>query len=431
MEFFKERIILFSFIAQIRFKMEADKTVVVIGGGAAGFFAAITCAEANPNLKVIILEKSGKLLSKVRVSGGERCNVTHACFDPTELVKNYPRGGRELLGPFHVFSPKDTIEWFESRGVKLKVEDDGRMFPTTDDSSTIVNCLISTADNASIEIKMNSQVHSIHRTENNLFELGLADDQKITCAALIIASGGSAYLKGFDWLKGTGHAIIEPVPSLFTFNIPANSITNLMGISVDAAQIKIKGTKFINEGPLLITHWGMSGPAVLKLSSGAARKLSEMNYQFSIQVKWLIQFSEEDMRSSLNKLRKDLAKKKVSSSNPFHLPKRLWEYLLDKSLTKAEKEWAQLNNDELRKLNSVLIADEYSINGKTTFKEEFVTCGGIALKEVDFKTMQSKVMPGLYFAGEVLDIDALTGGFNFQAAWTTGYIAGKSASQNI
>ena len=411
--------------------MEADKTVVVIGGGAAGFFAAITCAEANPNLNVIILEKSGKLLSKVRVSGGGRCNVTHACFEPAELVKNYPRGSRELLGPFHVFAPKDTIEWFESRAVKLKVEDDRRMFPATDDSSTIVNCLMAAAEKTFVKIKMNSPVHSMRKLANNLFELALSDDQTMRCAALIIASGGSANFKGFDWLKGTGHSIINPVPSLFTFNIPDNPVTQLMGISVDAAQVKINNTKFISEGPLLITHWGMSGPAILKLSSQAARKLAELDYQFTIQVKWLMQFSEEEMRNTFNKLRKDLAKKKLSSSNPFHLPRRLWEFLLNKSLQDAEKEWAQLNNDELRKLSCVLIADEYSVKGKTTFKEEFVTCGGIALKEVDFKTMQSRLTPGLYFAGEVLDIDALTGGFNFQAAWTTGYIAGKSASKNI
>ncbi|TAH41481.1 MAG: NAD(P)/FAD-dependent oxidoreductase [Bacteroidetes bacterium] len=406
--------------------MERVKTVIVIGGGAAGFFAAIACAEANPNLKVIILEKSSKLLAKVRVSGGGRCNVTHACFDPSDLVRNYPRGGRELLGPFHVFSPENTIEWFASRGVKLKIEADGRMFPTTDDSTTIVNCLMNAAQNALVNIRMNSPVHSIHKREDNLFELGLSDEEKMLCDAVIVASGGSPSLKGFDCLKGTGHTIIEPVPSLFTFNMPHNPITQLMGISVDPVQVKIIGTKFINEGPLLITHWGMSGPAILKLSSFAAPKLAELNYNFSILIKWLPQFTEDSMRSKLNELRKELAKKKVSTSNPFLLPKRLWEHLLNVSVTDVEKEWAQLNNEELRKLISVLIADEYNVQGKTTFKEEFVTCGGVSLKEVDFKTMQSKKAQGLFFAGEILDIDAVTGGFNFQSAWTTGFIAGKS-----
>ena len=411
--------------------MQKEKTVVVIGGGAAGFFSAITCANANPNLNVILLEKSGKLLSKVRVSGGGRCNVTHACFDPVELVKFYPRGSRELLGPFHQFSPKETVEWFLSKGISLKTEEDGRMFPASDQSATIINCLLHESDIAGVRIWLNAGVQTLARKGSNQFELLLQDERKLLADAVIIATGGFPTLKGFDWLSGTGHKIIEPVPSLFTFNLPDNPITQLMGISVESARVKIAGTKFNTEGPLLITHWGMSGPAILKLSSLAARKLAESRYEFSIFINWLKEYNEEEMRLRLQQLRTDIPRKKISTSNPFQLPKRLWEHLVLKVIRDTEQEWAQLTNDSIRKLCSVLIADEYFVRGKTTFKEEFVTCGGISLKEVDFKTMESKLIPGLYFAGEVLDIDAVTGGFNFQAAWTTGYIAGKSCAFSV
>ncbi|MBP6335694.1 MAG: NAD(P)/FAD-dependent oxidoreductase [Bacteroidia bacterium] len=408
--------------------MPKKGTVVVIGGGAAGFFAAVTSARSNPDLEVIILEKSGKLLSKVRVSGGGRCNVTHSCFDPIELSKFYPRGSRELLGPFHIFSPTDTITWFKDRGVELKTEADGRMFPITDQSSTIVDCLMNEAEKLGVAITMNSTVVSIQKLEDGRIKIQMNDEKEIIANKLIIASGGSPTLKGFNCLSGSGHTIIEPVPSLFTFNMPDNPITSLMGVSVESVEVKIAGTKFISEGPLLITHWGMSGPAILKLSSIAARKLSDCEYQFSIFVNWLNQFNEEDIRIRLQDLRTELAKKKLLTSNPFQLPKRLWEHLVTKVIKEPEQEWAQVNNDSIRKLSKVLVADEYPVNGKTTFKEEFVTCGGVRLKEIDFKTMQSKLIPGLYFAGEILDIDAITGGFNFQAAWTTGFIAGKSAA---
>lgn len=410
------------------FPGEVTKRVVIIGGGAAGFFAAITCATENPDIEVIILEKSAKLLSKVRVSGGGRCNVTHACFDLKELTSYYPRGGMELLGPFHVFSPKDTIEWFQAQRVVLKTEKDGRMFPVSDQSSTIVDSLMNASENAGVKIKLNSAVNSIRILDERQFEIELIDKSIIPANSIIVASGGSPGLKGFDWLSNMKHKIIEPVPSLFTFNIPGDSVTQLMGVSVDWVKVKILTTKFTSLGPMLITHWGMSGPAILKLSSVAARALSQLNYNFKIQIAWLKDVQEDELRNTLQKFRKDLARKKVSASNPFQLPKRLWEYLIHKVLTDLEKEWAQMTNDELRKLNSTLIADEYQVESKTTFKEEFVTCGGISLKEVDFKTMQSKLVPGLYFAGEVLDIDAVTGGFNFQAAWTTGYIAGRSAA---
>ncbi len=411
--------------------MKKEGNVIVIGGGAAGFFAAITCALTNPALQVLILEKSGKLLSKVRVSGGGRCNVSHACFDVAELVKYYPRGGRELLGPFHAFSPHDTVSWFSERGVAIKTEADGRMFPVSDQSSSIVECLMNEAEKAGVGIRLNSGVQSIQGVGHDSFELTLQDETKLLANAVIVASGGSASLKSFNWLGELGHTIIPPVPSLFTFNIPKNSITELMGVAVESAQVKIVGTKFITEGPLLITHWGMSGPSILKLSSLAARKLEEFQYNFSIHINWLQQFGEEELRNTLQNYRTTLARKKISASNPFRLPKRLWEYLLSKALPASEKEWAQLSNDELRKIMASLIADEYVVNGKTTFKEEFVTCGGISLKEIDFKTMQSKLQPGLYFAGEVLDIDAVTGGFNFQAAWTTGYLAGSSVAQSL
>lgn len=411
--------------------MDVNKTVIVIGGGAAGFFSAITCANAHPGLKVIILEKSGKLLSKVRVSGGGRCNVTHACFEPAELIRNYPRGGRELLGAFHRFSTKETVQWFYSQGVELKTEGDGRMFPITDDSSTIVNCLMHAAESAGVNVRLNSSVLSIRKNINHQFELTLQNDQQVMADAVIIAGGGSPTMKGFDWIASLGHSIIPPVPSLFTFNIPGNAITELMGISMESVRVKITGTKLSNEGPLLITHWGMSGPAILKLSSIAARKLEEMKYEFSIHLSWLMDFSEDEMRIALQKFRLELAKKKIIGSNPFHLPKRLWEFLLSKCIENTDQEWAQLSNDSIGKLARILSADEYSVKGKTTFKEEFVTCGGVSLKEIDFKTMQSKIIPGLYFAGEVLDIDAVTGGFNFQAAWTTGFIAGKSSAESF
>ncbi|HNS13506.1 MAG TPA: NAD(P)/FAD-dependent oxidoreductase [Bacteroidia bacterium] len=412
-------------------EVKQGKTVVVIGGGAAGFFSAITCAGMNPHLKVILLEKTSKVLSKVRISGGGRCNVTHACYEPRELVNYYPRGGRELLGPFHTFSPKETIDWFSSRGVELKVEADGRIFPVANDSSVVVSCLINEAYETGVDVRLNSSVGTLKKRSADQFDIVLHDGNNLIADRVILTPGGFPTLKSFEWFADLGHTIIPPVPSLFTFNMPDNPITELMGVSVENARVKIQGMKISNSGSLLITHWGMSGPCILKLSSLAARDLQQLNYQFKINVSWLPDISEEEMRSKLQNLRLAMARKKMSSSNPFHLPKRLWEHLLFRSVEEKDLEWAHLRKEELNKLVNALVNDEYSVSGKTTFKEEFVTCGGVDLREVDFKNMESKKNPGLFFAGEVLNIDAVTGGFNFQAAWTTAYLAGKYLAESL
>lgn len=396
--------------------------IVIIGGGAAGFFGAVNIARMLPDAKVTILEKSSKLLSKVRVSGGGRCNVTHACFDDGILIKNYPRGEKQLRSAFSRFSVKDTIDWYSKRGVDLKTEDDGRMFPTTDNSASIVECLMKEAEKLKVNIKMNCGVSEIVKFEDG-FNLLLENSGKIYADKILIATGGNAKETAYDWLKKLGHSIERPVPSLFTFNIPSDPIKELMGVSVEQARIKIAGTKLETQGPLLITHWGMSGPAVLRLSSVGARTLNDMNYEFNFFVNWLPDLTQEKLNLELNDLRKELSVKTIITSKPFELPKRLWEYLAIKTGISKEQRWADLSNKQLNKLITVLLFDEYKVKGKTTFKEEFVTCGGINLKEVEFKTMESKIVPGLFFAGEVLDIDGITGGFNFQSAWSTSYIA--------
>lgn len=405
-----------------------SKTIVIAGGGAAGFFSAIQCATMAPNQRIVILEKSSKLLSKVRISGGGRCNLTHACFDPAGLIAYYPRGGRELLGPFHTFSPADTVEWFESRGLRLKTEADGRMFPVTDNSESVIACLLNSAKQAGIEIRMNSRLTGVHKDDQGVFRLELEDGEFILCDALILAMGGFSSIRAFDVLKGTGHTVVPPVPSLFTFNIKDKALTSLMGISVPDAEVRIKGMKYVSRAPLLITHWGLSGPAILKLSSLAARELSDCAYSFSITLNWLPQYKDEEIRKRIQHARKEYSRKKISAINPFELPGRLWDYLVSKTPLKDGTEWSSLSNEMISSLISVLLKDEYKADGKTTFKEEFVTCGGVSLKEIDFKTMQSKLQKGLFFAGEFMNIDGLTGGFNFQAAWTTGYIAGTSAA---
>jgi predicted Rossmann fold flavoprotein len=405
-----------------------SKTIAIVGGGAAGFFAAIRCAGLAPHLKVVILESSSKLLSKVRISGGGRCNLSHACYEPSELTGYYPRGGKELNGPFHTFSPAETVEWFESRGLSLKTEKDGRIFPVSDSSGSVIACLMDAAKDAGIDILLNCRVCSIQRNEKGLFILEFQDGHTFRCDALILAPGGIASPKGYELLNGTGHSFVPPVPSLFTFNIPLVALTSLMGISVPDAQVMIRGMKYISRGPLLITHWGMSGPAILKLSSVAARELSACRYVFSISVNWNPRLSYEDVKLKLHEARKDLGRKRVSAFNPFEIPGRLWEYLVSKTSLARGTEWSQLSNDMIRSLLKVILDDDYKVEGKTTFKDEFVTCGGVSLKEIDFKTMQSKRQNGLFFAGEFMDIDGLTGGFNFQAAWTTGYIAGTNSA---
>lgn len=398
------------------------KTSIILGGGAAGFFAAINTARLNPDQQVIILEKSNKLLSKVRVSGGGRCNVTHACFDAGLLVKNYPRGEKALRQAFARFAATDAVVWFQERGVQLKTEADGRMFPVTDNSQTIIDCLLREAAHYKVDIRMHTEVTGI-TTENGQFTLQLADGQTLQCDNLLIATGGHPKASGYELLRKLGHTIVEPVPSLFTFNMPGDSVRELMGVSVEKALVKIPGMKNGQEGPLLITHWGMSGPAILKTSAWGARVLHDTQYRFDARIMWVQGRSEQEWRDLLNIFREQEKQKQVANANPLPVPKRLWDFFIRRAGMHAELRWADVSNKQLNKLLEILLNDTYRVEGKTTFKEEFVTCGGVDLKEVDFKTMESRKVPNLYFAGEVLDIDGVTGGFNFQSAWTTGMIA--------
>ncbi len=407
-----------------------EKKLVVIGGGAAGFFCAVNAARMNPDLKVTIIEKSNKLLSKVKVSGGGRCNTTHACFDIPELVKRYPRGQNFIKKAFHWFNAHDTISWFAERGIELKTEADGRMFPVTNDSQTIINCLLKEADQYKVEIMMQSEVRSVESGVNG-FILQTANSRLLTSDYVCIAVGGYPKSSMFDWLCKLGHTIEEPVPSLFTFNMPNNPVTELMGVSVEKAAVKVAGTKLSEEGPLLVTHWGMSGPAVLRLSAWGARQLADMNYHFHLLVNWLPDYKEPDLRNDWQSFREDYAGQKIGTKNPFGLPNRLWLYLLNCSKINPDIRWAEIPSREQNKLIKNLTAQEYPVKGKTTFKEEFVTCGGIKLGEIDPNTMQSRVKAGVFFAGEVIDVDGITGGFNFQNAWTSGWIAAKAiSSQN-
>jgi predicted Rossmann fold flavoprotein len=406
------------------------KRLVVIGGGAAGFFCAVNAARLNPGLEVIILEKSSKLLSKVRVSGGGRCNVTHACYSIADMIKKYPRGSTFLRKAFHHFFTNDTIEWFAARGVILKTEADGRMFPVTDSSQTIIDCLMKEANRFGVEIRMNKEVKGIYRDAGK-WNLLIKDDALMSADFVCIASGGYPKILQYGWLKQTDHCIEEPVPSLFTFNMPDNPITALMGVAVENVAVKIVGSKLSESGPLLITHWGMSGPAVLKLSAWGARELAICNWQFAILINWIPEYNENSLRDKIQKIRFELAAQKIVNRNPFSLPNRLWEYLLMQSEINVDMRWADLPAREQNKLIKNLCAQEHAVKGKTTFKEEFVTAGGIDLSEIDFNTMQSKKHAGLFFAGEIINVDGITGGYNFQNAWTTGWIAAKGIGLGV
>ncbi len=407
----------------------AKKRLLVIGGGAAGFFCAVNAARLDPSMEVILVERSNKLLSKVKVSGGGRCNVTHACFSIADMIKRYPRGASFLKKAFHHFFTTDTIQWFEERGVPLKTEADGRMFPVTDSSETIIQCLIREANRYGVRILMNKEVKELRVRSSELgvgskrFEVVFANGEVDYADYVCIASGGYPKTIQYEWLGSSGHHIEEPVPSLFTFNMPGNEITSLMGVSVERVVVKIAGTKLSEEGPLLITHWGMSGPAVLKLSAWGARGLKVKSYEFIVVVNWLPEFNENTLREKLQRLRFDIATQKMINRNPFGVPNRLWEYLLKQSGIGEDLRWADCPAAAQNKLVKNLCAQQFPVKGKTTFKEEFVTAGGIALNEIDFNTMQSKKLPGLFFAGEVIDADGITGGYNFQNAWTTGWIA--------
>ncbi len=416
--------------------MSSSKKLVVIGGGAAGFFCAVNAARLNPGLKVVIIEKTNKILSKVKVSGGGRCNITHACFDITEMSKNYPRGSNFVKKAFHQFFTTDTIQWFEDRGVKLKTEEDGRIFPVTDSSQTIIDCLLKEVNKYSVEIMMNAEVKSVVY-KDNCFELRLSgfasqSHRLLTTDYLCIACGGYPKSSMFEWIKELGHSVEIPVPSLFTFNIPGHPITKLMGITVENVRVKIVSSKLEQTGPLLITHWGLSGPAILKLSAWGAKELSTMNYEFKILINWLPVFNEQQLAEKFQSLRFELASQKIVNKNPFGLPQRLWEYLLDRSGVNNEKRWADIPAREQNKFIRNLCACEFDVKGKTTFKEEFVTAGGLKLNEIDHNSLMSKKVPNLFFAGEIMDVDGVTGGFNFQHAWTSGYIAAKTiAAQSI
>jgi predicted Rossmann fold flavoprotein len=411
-----------------------NKHIIVIGGGAAGFFAAINAAEMHPGIKITILEKSNKLLSKVRVSGGGRCNVTNHCFEVNELVKNYPRGSKELKQVFSRFNVSDTIAWFKKRGVDLKTEPDNRMFPESNSSETVIDCFMYEAKKYNIDIRMNEEVLAI--TQNNKPEtkkpLNLETTRgSLSADAVIISSGGHNSAKNYNFIQKTGHTISELIPSLFTINLPGNpekngasNIKELMGLSVRNATVKVEKTKHEYTGPVLITHWGLSGPAVLKLSAFAAKDFFDLNYNANILINWTGDLNEEEVK---NVFAEFLQTKTQMVNNPlFEIPKRLWEFLLEKAEIPPQKPWIELGKKQQNKLAQVLTNDVYSMKGKTTFKEEFVTSGGVNLKEIDFKTMQSKIMPNLYFCGEVLDIDGITGGFNFQNAWSTAFVAASS-----
>lgn len=405
------------------------KQLVVIGGGAAGFFCAVNAARLHPGLKVALVEKSSKLLSKVKISGGGRCNVTHACFDIAQMSRHYPRGGHFVKKAFHQFFTTDTIKWFEERGVPLKTEKDGRMFPVSDSSQSIINCLLKEANRYKVDIMMNTEVLGFTKNSDQ-FELQLSGNRTLAADYLCVACGGYPKTSMFGWLQSSGHTIEEPVPSLFTFNldrtggaVSKHPITSLMGVSVTPARVRIRHSKEEQEGPLLITHWGFSGPAILKLSAWAARDLKARNWIFGININWLPAYNEKTLREQFRQLRIDKAALKLGAKNPFGLPNRLWDYFLEAVGIKPETRWADLPATVQNKLILILCNSEYDIKGKTTFKEEFVTAGGIKLSEVDPNTMMSKKIPGLFFAGEILDVDGVTGGFNFQHAWTSGFIA--------
>jgi len=395
--------------------------VLIVGGGAAGFFTAINLAEKNPKISVAILERGKEVLTKVRVSGGGRCNVTHACFVPNDLVKFYPRGEKELRGPFHQFCSGDTIEWFEKHGVELKIEEDGRMFPVSDSSQTIIDCFLNAAKKYNIEILTGQSVQSLYQAEDS-WKVE-THHQTFRCKNLVLTTGSNS--KIWELLENLGHTIVPPVPSLFTFNIKDPRIKDLMGVSAFAS-VKVQNSKLEASGPLLITHWGMSGPGILRLSAWGARELFAENYQFVLEVNWLNDATLEETENQLKELKLEHAKKVVSKKSPFEFPNRLWESLVLASEISVETKWADLTKKQLQHLALQLTNGKFQVNGKSTFKEEFVTAGGIDLKEINFKTMESKRLPNVYFAGEIVNIDAITGGFNFQNAWTSGFIVSES-----
>ena len=429
--------------------MSEIKRVIVVGGGAAGYFAAIACAERlGDRGEVTIYEATAHPLAKVRVSGGGRCNVTHACFEPRELVKRYPRGGKELIGAFHRWQPRDTVAWFAERGVETKTEEDGRMFPVTDDSATIVDCLTRAAEQAGVRIVTSMgvrKVEALGRTESSgpsdlervrpdspkralgtAFWVTLTDASELRCETLLLATGGNRSSAGFTIAQALGHTIEPLVPSLFTFHIDDARLIGLSGVSLENAVASVGDSKLRESGPMLITHWGLSGPAILKLSAWGARELAQRNYEFPLVVNFAPPHTRETLVRELMSVREKNPRKQITTWSPLPMPQRLWERLVTSSGIAATAQWTGIGNAALTTLAAQLTGAQLKVVGKSLFKDEFVTCGGVRLSEVDFRTMESRLCPGLHFAGEVLDIDGVTGGFNFQSAWTTGMIAGAA-----
>lgn len=407
--------------------MSKELRISIIGGGAAGFFAAISAKQHNPTAHVQILEKTSHFLAKVKISGGGRCNVCHAEFNNRKLAEHYPRGEKFLKKAFEQFDATSTMEWFEQRLVALKTYSDGCVFPLSNTSQSIIDCFLREAKKLDIELLLHHSIDTIEKLEAGGFVLR-SKDKTITTDRVIVTTGGQPKLSGLHWLESLGHQVIPPVPSLFTFNMPEEPIKEFMGLVVEKATVRIEGQKLVGKGPLLITHWGMSGPAILQLSAWGARSLAEVNYQFSILVNWLDETKESELRVSLENTRKVHGGKMISNHCPFPIPARLWNFLLSKNEIILSSRWIETNPKQINKLVNTLLNDRYQVQGKTTFKEEFVTAGGIDLSDIHVQSMESKLLPGLFFAGEIMDIDGITGGFNFQAAWTTGFIAGKNAA---
>lgn len=405
---------------------------IIVGGGAAGFFGAIACATASGGgAKVLILERSPRVLQKVKISGGGRCNVTHDCFDPKRMATHYPRGNKALIGPLHRFGVAETVRWFSQRGVELKTESDGRMFPVTDNSQTVIDCLRDAAEQAGVEVETSAAVKTIARNDEAKggFDLVLHGGRKLRARFVLLATGGTRSASGARLAQGLGHTLRPAVPSLFTFNIDDPRIVGLQGLSVDPARVSVRGESLSDEGPLLITHWGLSGPAVLKMSAWGARLLHQLDYTFTIEVDWL---PGVDVESRFHRLRSDWGARQVATRSPFDaIPRRLWERLVEASGVRGECRWAELSKKKARTLVDQLRRGAFEVTGKSTYKDEFVTCGGVSTDDVDMRTMQSRETPGVHFAGELLDVDGVTGGFNFQNAWTTGYLAGQAIAAEL
>ncbi|MBM3877293.1 MAG: NAD(P)/FAD-dependent oxidoreductase [Verrucomicrobia bacterium] len=406
--------------------------LIIVGGGAAGFFSAITCAEAlRGRGTVTVLERGPQFLQKVKISGGGRCNVTHACFEPREITRRFPRGAKPLIGAFHRFQPEDTVKWFESRGVALKTEPDGRMFPTTDQSETILQCLVAAARDAGVVLRANCGVGRVERRGHGGFRVLPADAPPLDCDLLLLATGGCRAAKSGELATSLGHTLVPPVPSLFTFHITDTRLAGLAGLSVERATASVPGSKLGETGPVLVTHWGLSGPAILRLSAWGARELHALDYRFPLRVNWLADATAEDVMTLGQRQRERTGAKRVVNAALGAIPSRLWERLVAAADVSATTQWAGLDRARLQALARQVVESEFAVTGKSLNKDEFVTCGGVALGEVDFKTMESRVCPGLFFAGELLDVDGITGGFNFQAAWTTGWLAGNAMAERL